>query len=95
MDVNLTRSARLRVTSDDVLDHNGPREDLRGLVHLKERVQQRLATRPTGHAVQVQPGNEEVVVLRVDDVLDGPELAKQLMSHIRQCVRHLHPYPAV
>ena len=33
-DVQLTRRTRLRVTSKDVLDHNGPREDLRGLVNL-------------------------------------------------------------
>jgi len=57
MDVHLTCRTRLRVTSNDVLDHNGPREDLRGLVHLMERVQHRLATRPTGHVVQVQLGH--------------------------------------
>jgi len=57
MDVHLTRRMRLRVPSNDVLDHNGPREDLRGLVHLVESIQHGLATRPTGHPVQVQLGH--------------------------------------
>jgi len=57
MDVHLTRCTRLRVPSNDVLDHNGPREDLCGLVHLVESIQHCMATRPTGHTVQVQLGH--------------------------------------
>ena len=52
----LTRLTRLRVPSDDVLDDGGPREDLRSLVKIMERVQHSPTARPTGHKVQVQLG---------------------------------------
>jgi len=73
MDVHLTRRTRLRVTSNDVLDHNGPREDLPGLVHLMERVQHRLATRPTGHAVHAQLGHP----LKCLGIEPGEDLVRQ------------------
>jgi len=57
MDAHLTRRTRLRVPSDEDLDDDGPREDLRGLLHPMERVKHRLAARPTGHKVQVQLGH--------------------------------------
>ena len=57
MSVHLTRRTCLRVPSVAVLDHDGPREYLRGLVHLVENIQHCLAAGPTGQMVKVQLGH--------------------------------------
>ena len=119
MDVQLTRRTRLRAPSDGVPDDNGPRKDLRGLVHLLKRVQRSLVSRPTGHQVQVQlghapkgfgikpgkglvrqqgvhpPGRRKVEILRIHNMPSGTERFDELVSQVRQCVRHLHPHPSV
>ena len=57
MSVHLTRRTCLRVPSVAVLDHDGPRGYLRGLVHLVENIQHCLAGGPTGQMVKVQLGH--------------------------------------
>jgi len=40
------------------------------------------------------PGCQEVVILRINSMPSGTEIWDELVSHVRQCGRHLHSRPA-